>query len=85
MFILPESPRFLVKKGKVEQARKSLVFLRRLPGGHSHLEKELAEIQANYNYELSLGSASYLECVKGSIGKRLFTGMSLQALQQLVG
>lgn len=85
MFILPETPRFLVKKGRHEQARKSLVFLRRLPADHPALEAELAEIQANYNYELSLGSASYWECTKGTIGKRLFTGVTLQALQQLVG
>lgn len=81
MFMLPETPRFLVKKGKHDAARKSLVFLRRLPAEHPALEGELAEIQANYNYEVSLGSASYLECFKGTIGKRTFTGITLQSLQ----
>lgn len=85
MFFLPETPRFLIKKGKHERARQSLVFLRRLPADHPYIEAELAEIQANYNYEVSLGSASYLECAKGTIGKRLFTGVALQSLQQLVG
>lgn len=81
MFLLPESPRFLVKKNKHEQALKSLVFLRRLPATHPAIEGELAEIQANYNYEMSLGSASYIDCFKGTIGKRTFTGITLQSLQ----
>lgn len=81
IFFLPETPRFLVKKSKHERALKSLVSLRRLPGDHPAVEAELAEIQANYNYEMSLGTASWLECFKGTIGKRLFTGCALQTLQ----
>jgi hypothetical protein len=40
---------------------------------------------ANHEYELSLGEATYADCFKGSLGKRLFTGCALQALQQLTG
>lgn len=81
IFFLPETPRYLIKKSKHERALKSLVTLRRLPGDHPHVEAELAEIQANYNYEMSLGSASWFECFRGTIGKRLFTGCALQSLQ----
>ncbi|KAK9481393.1 general substrate transporter [Lipomyces japonicus] len=83
--ILPETPRFMVKKDKDEQALRSLARIRRLPVDHEAVTSELAEIQANHRYELSLGKASYLDCFKGSIFKRLLTGMGIQALQQLTG
>lgn len=83
--MLPETPRWLIKKNKRDKAAKSLVFLRRLDIDHPALQRELSEIEASYEYELSLGSASWLECFKGTIGKRTFTGVGLQSLQQLVG
>lgn len=85
MLILPETPRYLIKRGRHEAAAKSLSRLRRLNVDHPALQEELAEIEANHQYELSLGSASYLECFKPPIRKRLLTGMALQALQQLTG
>jgi MFS family permease len=42
-------------------------------------------VRANHEYEATLGNASYLACLKGSIGKRLLIGCTLQALQQLSG
>ncbi|EXJ77013.1 hypothetical protein A1O3_10170 [Capronia epimyces CBS 606.96] len=85
MIILPETPRFLIKKGKTQAAAKSLARLRRLPVDHPALVEELAEIQANHDYEMAIGTASYLACFQAPIRKRLFTGMALQALQQLTG
>lgn len=85
MFILPETPRFLIKKGKEQQAKKSLKFLRRLSLEDPALLMEYEEIRASYEYEMSLEKASYVECFKGTIGKRVFTGITLQSLQQLVG
>lgn len=85
MIFLPETPRFLIKQDKHDKAVAALSKLRRLPGDHPALIEELAEIQANHTYELSLGKASYIDCFKGSIGKRLATGCALQGLQQLSG
>ena len=85
MLLLPETPRFNIKRGRPEQAAKSLSRLRRLDVDHPALVEELAEIQANHDYELQLGSASYLDCFKGNLGKRLATGCLLQGLQQLTG
>jgi len=85
MLILPETPRFHIKKARPEKAAKALSTLRRLPVDHPALVEELAEITANHEYELSLGKATYLDCFKGNLGKRLFTGCALQALQQLTG
>lgn len=47
MMILPETPRFHIKKGKHEAAAKALARLRRLPVDHPGLIEELAEVRAN--------------------------------------
>lgn len=85
MYILPETPRYLIKKGNKAAAAKSLSRLRRLPVDHPALVEELSEIQANHEYEMSIGTASYLACFKPPIRKRQLTGIALQALQQLTG
>lgn len=85
MLILPETPRFLIKRGQHEKAAKSLSRLRRLDVNHPALLEELAEIQANHEYEMLIGTASYIGCFKPPIRKRLLTGCALQALQQLTG
>lgn len=85
MLLLPETPRMYIKRGKPEQAAKSLSRLRRLDVDHPALVEELGEITANHEYELALGKATYIDCFKGSLGKRLATGCLLQALQQLTG
>ena len=85
MLILPETPRYLIKRGRNEKAAKSLSRLRRLDVDHPALVEELAEIQANHEYELTLGASTYAQCFKGTLGKRLATGCLLQGLQQLTG
>ena len=85
MLILPETPRDHIKMGRNEQAARSLSRLRRLDADHPSLVEELAEIRANHEYEVSLGKATYLDCFKGNLGKRLATGCLLQGLQQLTG
>ncbi|CAM1501160.1 Fc.00g103220.m01.CDS01 [Cosmosporella sp. VM-42] len=85
MLLLPETPRFLIKKGRHDKAAKALGRIRRLPGDHPAVQQELAEIKANHDFEMSIGKASYLDCFKPPILKRQFTGMALQALQQLTG
>ncbi len=85
MLILPETPRFHIKKGHNEKAAKALSRLRRLDVDHPALVEELFEVQANHEYELSVGKASYIDCFKGNLGKRLMTGCLLQSLQQLTG
>ncbi|KAJ5265418.1 hypothetical protein N7524_006436 [Penicillium chrysogenum] len=85
LLFLPETPRFLIKKGDDPRALKSLVFLRRLSPDDPDIAAELAELKSNWEYEQSLGSASYLQCFKGTMGKRTITGIVLQSLQQLVG
>lgn len=85
MLILPETPRYLIKRSRHDAAAKALSRLRRLDINHPALLEELAEVEANHNYVQSLGKASYIDCFKGTLGKRLLTGCLLQGLQQLTG
>lgn len=85
LLILPETPRYLIKKDSYEKAAKSLSRLRRLPSDHPAVVEELAEISANHRYEMSIGKARLIDCFKGTVGKRLATGCALQSLQQLTG
>jgi len=85
MLVLPETPRFLIKKGRMDKAAISLGRIRRLPADHPAILQELGEVKANHDFETSLGKASYLDCFRPPILKRQFTGMALQALQQLTG
>ena len=85
MLILPETPRYHIKRGRDEKAAKALSRLRRIDVDHPGLVEELSEIKANHEYEMSLGTATYVDCFKGTLGKRLATGCLLQGLQQLTG
>ncbi|KAL5121166.1 hypothetical protein ACEQ8H_001018 [Pleosporales sp. CAS-2024a] len=94
--LLPESPRFWVKKGKLDKAAASLSRVRGQPLDSEYIQDELAEIIANHEYEISiLPQTSYLgswaACFSGSIFKpssnarRTFVGIAIQMMQQLTG
>jgi len=87
LLILPETPRYLVKRGRTEAAGMSLSRLRRLDITHPALIDELQEIVANHEYELTLGPDTYKDIFTGSpqLGRRTLTGCGLQMLQQLTG
>ncbi|KND91049.1 putative glucose transporter rco-3 [Tolypocladium ophioglossoides CBS 100239] len=87
LLVLPETPRFLVKKGRKEAAGLSLSRLRRLDITHPALVEELQEIIAIHQYELTLGPDTYKDVFVGTphLGRRTFTGCGLQMLQQLTG
>jgi len=96
LLMLPDSPRFFVKKGKVDQARAALARLRSQPADSSYVEEELAEIVANDAYEKeivpsSTWYASWMSCFRGSLFKqssslrRTILGTALQMMQQWTG
>lgn len=87
LLILPETPRYLIKCGQKEAAAMSLSRLRRLDQIHPALVEELAEIEANHEYEMALGPATYKDIIFGTphLGRRTLTGCGLQMLQQLTG
>jgi len=96
LFLLPESPRYFVKRGKFENARRSLSILRGQPENSKFVEGELAEIIANAEYEGKVISnegyfSSWANCVTGSLWeaksnlRRTILGTSLHMMQQWTG
>lgn len=87
LLVLPETPRYLIKRGNKHAAGLALSRLRRLDITHPALVEELAEIEANHDYELTLGPDNYRDIFLGSphLGRRTLTGCGLQMLQQLTG
>ncbi|KAL6714372.1 hypothetical protein ACLMJK_007795 [Lecanora helva] len=96
LFFLPESPRYFVKRGKIDRAADVLGRLRGQPRDSEFVQTELAEIVANHEYELQVvpqGSyfSSWANCFKGSLFdqrsnlRRTILGTSLQMMQQWTG
>ncbi|KAI1100731.1 general substrate transporter [Jackrogersella minutella] len=96
LFMLPESPRYYVKKGKLDLAAKVLSRLRGQTIESDYIQDELAEIIANHEHELSLSPeggywATWGNCFRGSLFKgssnvrRTILGTSLQMMQQFSG
>lgn len=91
LFILPESPRYFVKKQRMDKAQEALARVRGQPVDSDYIQDELAEIQANYEYEMQVGEVSWLGCFKGGLGNRnsnarkIFIGVFLQMFQQWTG
>ncbi|KIJ55360.1 hypothetical protein M422DRAFT_23957 [Sphaerobolus stellatus SS14] len=89
MVFLPESPRFLIKRGRDEAAAKSLS---RLLGtsdvNDSAVQFELNEIRSALQLEQEMAAGSYLDCFRDGGNKvhmRTLTAIFLQAWQQLTG
>ncbi|KAK8109849.1 hypothetical protein PG999_007986 [Apiospora kogelbergensis] len=96
LFLLPESPRYFVRKGKLDQAATVLGRLRGHGTDSDFIQDELAEIIANHEYEMSVIPQggyfdSWFNCFRGSLFKassnlrRTILGTSLQMMQQWTG
>ncbi|KAK6583543.1 hypothetical protein PZA11_003273 [Diplocarpon coronariae] len=96
LFWLPESPRYFVMKGRLEEAAKVLERLRDQPAGSDLVVAELEEIVANHEYEMSVIPqngyfSSWANCFKGGLMnpasnlRRTILGTSIQMMQQWTG
>ena len=81
--LLPESPRYLLLKGRERQARAALGRLLTRPADSLEVETERLEIMTALQAEQSLGSATYWDCFKNTENKnglRTWTGIMLQGV-----
>lgn len=93
LLFLPDSPRYFVKRGRLDDAAQSLSRVRGQPVDSDYIQVELSEIIANEEYERMIIPdtgfvGSWLNCFSGSLfqGKsnlrRTILGTSLQMMQQ---
>ena len=87
MLNMPESPRYLVEKNKIDEAKKSIARSNKLSKDDPTIDTEVQLIRAGINREALAGNASWKELVTGKpkIFKRVVMGVMLQSLQQLTG
>ncbi|KAJ0116772.1 hexose transporter [Diaporthe amygdali] len=96
LLFLPDSPRYFVKRGRLDRATDALSRLRGQPADSEYIQVELAEIVANEEYERQLipnttWFGSWANCFKGSVFssksnlRRTILGTSLQMMQQWTG
>lgn len=96
LMLLPDSPRYFVKRGYLDRAANSLSRLRGQPIDSEYIQVELAEIVANEEYERSIIPSSgfvssWMNCFSGSLWeqksniRRTILGTSLQMMQQWTG
>lgn len=91
LFFLPESPRWYVKRGRLDDAARSLSTLRGQHVKSAFVKDELAELEANFKHDSKQMQASWLSCFTGGWKKpssnlrRVLLGVTLQMMQQCTG
>ncbi|KAF2655661.1 general substrate transporter [Lophiostoma macrostomum CBS 122681] len=90
LFCLPESPRWYVKKDRLEDAARALSTLRGQPQGSEYVREELNELVANHHYERQLMASTWADCFKGGWKpsgnfRRVILGIAMQMMQQWTG
>jgi SP family sugar:H+ symporter-like MFS transporter len=87
MVFMPESPRYLIKVNRLDDARKSLAYSNRVSPDEPAVFAEIEEINAAIIKEDSAGKASWSELITGKpkIFFRVVCGVLIMSLQQLTG
>ncbi|KAI8141344.1 sugar transporter [Fennellomyces sp. T-0311] len=82
IWFCPESPRWLIQKGKIDKARRALLRVRE----PHEVEPEIEEIQAAIRWEVENTSNSVKDLwIDRSIRKRVFLGLIINFGQQVTG
>jgi hypothetical protein len=90
-FFQKESPRFLIKEGKDEEALQTMAYIRQLPPDHEYVVREIKQIRAALEEEMeaTMGS-SWVGVLKEmflvpSNAYRVYLALSVQLLSQWSG
>ncbi|KAI9470990.1 MAG: sugar transporter, partial [Benjaminiella poitrasii] len=86
-FILPRSPRWLIEKGRTEEALDVLAYVHgKGDRNHPYVNQEFNEINDNVQLENNVAVDSYISMVKDPRNRRvLWVGCSVAIFQQLTG
>ncbi|CCK69118.1 sugar porter family MFS transporter KNAG_0B06940 [Huiozyma naganishii CBS 8797] len=87
MFFVPESPRYLIEKGRMEDAKRSVSQSNKVSVDDPAVVSEVELLHAGIELERAAGSATWDELfsTKGKVLQRLIMGVIIQSLQQLTG
>ncbi|KAI5477264.1 general substrate transporter [Pseudohyphozyma bogoriensis] len=85
ILFLPESPRHLIYKGRIDDARKAIAQLNSTAPDSALADDIIAEITEGLREENEGGKATWAECFSPKIRLRTINGMMIQFLQQLNG
>ncbi|KAH0290152.1 general substrate transporter, partial [Aureobasidium sp. EXF-3399] len=86
IWLLPESPRWDYRQGKVEKARQTIANVYGASQNHSAVNNEIREIKAKFDVEKQGGNHPWYEVFTGPrMAYRVLLGAGLQMFQQLTG
>lgn len=85
MIFLPDSPRGLLRVGRVEDAEIALGRMRAADPKSPEVQDELREIQDGLDFEAQLGGVTWSEMLSPNMIHRTMIGIVIQAFQQLTG
>ncbi|KAH8892793.1 putative sugar transporter [Thozetella sp. PMI_491] len=91
MSFMIESPRWLVKNGKFDLARKNLSWVRNLPADHPYVESELAQMKSQLDAEAEYGrgtsqiKAAWKELSSKRLRFRVCFAMAMKWMSNLAG
>ncbi|KAI9167907.1 putative quinate permease [Paramyrothecium foliicola] len=88
MLICPESPRWLARKDRFEEAEAVLTRIRRLPADHAYVRQEINEIRLQVEERSTLQMSrkqQFKKLFQKGVRNRMAIGMALMFLQSFTG